>query len=202
MRKQIFLLDASLKKVKKLYFCFLACFFIFLQEAQSAEIWVMDTDLSKIEFEIPVLLAKNVKGEFLDIQGYIAIDKRNNKNNKSLFSANLNEINMNYIKYKDLLLSNIFFDTQQFPIALIETKEFLYNNEENINLNLELSIKGTRKIIPITINVNQLAEELVQIKNEFTISRTNFNIGTKKWSNTSILKDTVKIKTNLFLFKE
>ena len=50
--------------------------------------------------------------------------------------------------------------------------------------------------------MTELAEELVQIKSELIFSRTKFEIGLGSWKNTSILKDKVKIKTNLFLFKE
>ena len=56
--------------------------------------------------------------------------------------------------------------------------------------------------MPLTILVKRLGEELVQIESELSFSRTFFNIGTNKWSNTTILKDKAKIKTNLFLFKE
>ena len=57
-------------------------------------------------------------------------------------------------------------------------------------------------MIPLVINVTRLAEELVQIQTEMIFSRTAFNIGIDKWQNTSILKDKVKLQTNLFLFKE
>ena len=56
--------------------------------------------------------------------------------------------------------------------------------------------------MPLIINVTRLAEELVQIQSELIFSRTNFDIGIGQWSNTSILKDKIKIKTNLFLFRE
>ena len=56
--------------------------------------------------------------------------------------------------------------------------------------------------MPLKINVKRLAEELVQIQTELIFSRTAFEIGTGKWKNTSILKDKVKLSTNLFLFRE
>ena len=49
---------------------------------------------------------------------------------------------------------------------------------------------------------SRLADELVQIRSELTFSRTNFKIGTGQRSNTSILRDKIIIKTNLFLFRE
>ena len=109
---------------------------------------------------------------------------------------------MNYIKYKDLLLSNIFFDNIKFPLAVIDTKKFSYNNEKELKLDAELTLKGKSGMVPLVINVTRLAEELVQIQSELVFSRTNFEIGIGQWSNTSILKDKVIIKTNLFLFRE
>ena len=109
---------------------------------------------------------------------------------------------MNYIKYKDLLLSNIFFDTKKFPLAVIDTKKFSYDNEKELKLDAELTLKGKSEIVPLVINVTRLADELVQIQSELVFSRSSFEIGTGQWSHTSILKDKVKIKTNLFLFRE
>ena len=57
-------------------------------------------------------------------------------------------------------------------------------------------------MVPLVLNVTRLAEELVQIQSELIFSRTNFEIGIGQWSNTSILKDRIIIKTNLFLFRE
>ena len=148
------------------------------------------------------MLAKNVQGTFTSIEGFVEIDVDQKKNNKAIFSVDIGSIDMNYIKYKDLLLSNIFFDERQFPKAVIDTKKFTYQNEEELEINVELIIKGQSKLIPLTITVKHLAEELVQIQSELIFSRTDFNIGIGKWSNTTILRDKTKIKTNLFLFKE
>ena len=109
---------------------------------------------------------------------------------------------MNYIKYKDLLLSNIFFDAEQFPKAVVDTKKFSYVNETDLRFDVELTIKGKSKLVPLKINVKRLAEELVQIQTELIFSRTAFEIGIGNWKNTSILKDKVKLRTNLFLFRE
>ena len=114
----------------------------------------------------------------------------------------INDIDMNYIKYKNLLLSNIFFDAENFPKAVVDTKKFSYVNDTEIELEIELTIKGKNAMVPLKVYVSRLAEELVQIQTEMVFSRTAFNIGIDKWQNTSILKDKVKLQTNLFLFKE
>jgi polyisoprenoid-binding protein YceI len=200
MKKLITWQGDILKKCK--FFLIILYFIIQPTLTSASERWVLDKSLSTIEFELPVLFAKNVKGQFNTIEGFVELDVEKKENNKAIFSVQIDDLEMNYIKYKDLLLSNIFFDTITFPLAVIDTKKFSYDNENELKLDAELTLKGKSKIVPLVIKVTRLAEELVQIQTEMTFSRTAFNIGIEKWQNTSILKDKVKLQTNLFLFKE
>ena len=200
MKKLITWQDNILKRVS-LLITFLI-FLLFTKFTIASERWVLDKSLSTIEFELPVLFAKNVKGKFNTIDGFVQLEVDQKENNKAIFSVEINDIEMNYLKYKDLLLSNIFFDAKNFPKAVVDTKKFSYKNETEIQLEIELAIKGKIAMVPLNIYVIRLAEELVQIQAELIFSRTAFNIGTGKWQNTSILKDKIKLQTNLFLFKE
>ncbi len=202
MRKLIFLHVVILKKINTLLTLIATSSFFFASSIYADDKWRVDEELSTISFELPVLFAKNVRGTFKNIEGFIEIDLDKKKNNKAIFSVVINSIDMNYIKYRDLILSDIFFDAKQFPIAVVDTKKFSYQNEKKTTLDVELTIKGKSEIVPLTILVKRLGEELVQIESELSFSRTFFNIGTGKWSNTAILKDKATIKTNLFLFKE
>ena len=200
MKKLITWQDAILKKYK--FFLFIFLFISLSNITYASERWVLDKTLSTIEFELPVLFAKNVKGRFNTIEGFVELDVDQKENNKAIFYVEVNDIDMNYIKYKDLLLSNVFFDVNQFPKAVVDTKKFSYVNETELTLDVELTIKGKSEIVPLSINIKRLAEELVQIKSELIFSRTYFEIGIGNWKNTSILKDKVKLHTNLFLFRE
>ena len=200
MKKQIIWQGAILRKFK--FFLIFSYFIIQPTITLASERWILDKSLSTVEFELPVLFAKNVKGKFNTIEGFVELDVTEKNNNKAIFSVEINDIDMNYIKYKDLLLSYIFFDAKNFPKAVVDTKKFSYENDTEIELEIELTIKGKNAMIPLKVYVSRLAEELVQIQSEMRFSRTAFNIGIDKWQNTSILKDKVKLKTNLFLFKE
>jgi len=191
-----------LKKINILFALIITSGFFFTSSIYADEKWRVDKDLSTISFELPVLLARNVRGTFQNIEGFVEIDLDKKENNKAIFSVEINSIDMNYAKYRNLLLSAIFFDTKKFPIAIVDTKKFSYQNEKKFTVNVELIIKGKTEIVPLTIFIKRLGEELVQIQSELIFSRTYFNIGTGKWSNTAILKDNAKINTNLFLFKE
>ena len=188
-------------------FFFIFLFFLIINFSLSTKViskesWLLDKNLSSIEFELPVLFANNVQGKFEEINGIIEIDLANKENNKAIFSVKINSINMNYKKYKNLLLSDIFFDSYNFPVALVDTKKFSYKNENEFSLEVELTIKGKTEIVPLDIEIIHLANELIQIKTDLNFSRTLFNIGTGKWKSTAILKDKGVIKTNLFLFKQ
>ena len=181
-----------------IFLFFLTINFSLSTKVISKESWLLDKNLSSIEFELPVLFANNVQGKFEEINGIIEIDLANKKNNKAIFSVKINSINMNYKKYKNLLLSDIFFDSYNFPVALVDTKKFSYKNENEFSLEVELTIKGKTEIVPLDIEIIHLANELIQIKTDLDFSRTLFNIGTGKWKSTAILKDKGVIKTNLF----
>lgn len=200
MKKQIIWQGAILKKYK--FFLFLFLLTVIPSFSHAAERWILDKSLSTIEFELPVLFAKNVKGSFNTIDGFVELDLNQKENNKAIFYVEVNDLDMNYIKYKDLLLSDVFFDAQQFPKAVVDTKKFSYVNETEFSMDVELTIKGKSAIVPLVINVKRLAEELVQIQSELIFSRTAFEIGIGNWKNTTILKDKVKLSTNLFLFRE
>jgi len=200
MKKLILWQDNILKKIN--FFFIILSLLIFPSLLYASEKWVLDKTISTIDFELPVLFAKNVQGKFNSINGFVELDLNTKKNNKAIFAVDINDIDMNYSTYKELLLSNIFFDLNQFPKAVVDTKKFSYTNEKEIILNVELTLKGKSEIVPLKISVTRLAEELVQIQSELIFSRTNFKIGTGRWSNTTILKDKVKLKTNLFLFRE
>ena len=188
----------------KYYRCFkiyFLCIFLLSFSLESKESWLLDKELSSIKFELPILFAKNVSGEFKEIEGLVEIDIKNKKNNKAIFAVEINSVDINYNKYKTLLLSNIFFDSKNFPKAFIDTKKFSYNNEKKLNLNIELNIKGKSNNLPIELNIIKLTEKLVQIKGKLKFSRTFYNIGIGKWRNTSILKDQAILDINIFLFK-
>ena len=56
-------------------------FLLFSYKALSKETWHIDKDISSIEFILPLFLAKNVKGKFNEIEGFVEIDINNNNNN-------------------------------------------------------------------------------------------------------------------------
>mgnify|MGYP002876690742 CR=1 FL=1 len=191
-----------LKKIINLFFI---VFFLCLTSSFNSyakEKWVLDKNISSIKFEVPVLFATNVIGEFQNFDGFVELDLNNRINNKAILSVDIKSLKINYKKYIELILGPIFFDTFRYPLAVLDTKKFSYNDENELKLNIELNIKGISKNIETKLNIIKLSSDLVQILGTLEFSRNDFNIGTGSWNNTTILKDIIKIKTNLFLIKE
>ena len=187
-----------MKVIFSLFFIFLYC-----KQSFANDLWTIDKNISSIEFEVPVLFANNVIGNFNEFDGFVSLDLSNQNNNKALINVRIDSLDINYKRYKDLVLSEVFFEAQKYPLGLIDTNNFKYNYEDNkINLIGELTIKGKSQNIPINIEIIKLASELVQIKSEISFSRNEFDIGTGNWRNTTILKDEIKIRADIFLFKE
>ena len=177
--------------------------FLFCKQSVANDLWTIDKNISSIEFEVPVLFANNVIGKFNEFDGFVSLDLSNQNNNKALISVRVDSLDINYKRYKDLVLSEIFFNSKKFPLGLIDTNNFKFNYKDNIiNLIGELTIKGKSQNIPIDIEIIKLASEFVQVKSEISFSRNDYKIGTGNWKNTTILKDRIKIKANIFLFKE
>ena len=166
------------------------------------EKWILDKNISSISFEVPVLFATNVIGKFENIDGFVELDLKDKKNNKAILSVDIESLKVNYKKYMDLILGPVFFDSTKYPFGVLDTKKFAYNNEEKLNLDIELSIKGITKTIDTELTIINLTSDLVQIKGLLEFSRNDFNIGTGNWKNTAILKDKIIINSNLFLIKE
>ena len=177
--------------------------FLFCKQSIASDLWNIDKNISSLEFEVPVLFAKNVIGKFNTFDGFVSLDLTNQNNNKALINVSIESLEFNYKKYKGLVLSEVFFDAKKFPLGLIDTNNFKFNYEDNIiNLIGELTIKGKSQKLPFDIEIIKLTSELVQVKSEISFSRNDFEIGTGNWKNTTILKDEIKIRANIFLFKE
>ena len=188
--------------ILKVIFSLLFIFF-FYKQSTASDLWNIDENISSIEFEVPVLFAKNVIGKFNSFDGFVSLDLSNQNNNKALLNVDIKSLEFNYKKYKDLVLSEVFFDATRFPLGLIDTNNFKFSYKNNkISLIGELTIKGRSHKLPFDIEIIQLTRELVQVKSDISFSRNKFNIGTGNWKNTTILKDEIKIRANIFLFKE
>ncbi len=202
MNRQTLSLENISKKIIK-HLVYITLFLLFFFTNVSAkEKWIIDKNLSSIQFELPILFATNVAGEFTNIDGFVEIDLVNKTDNKALLSVEMTSIKGNYPKYRELLLGPIFFDSANYPIGVLDTKKFSYRNETELNLMIELTIKGISKMVNTNLKINKITSDIVQILGKLEFSRTDFKIGINGWANTTILKDKITVNADIFLIRE
>ena len=122
MRKLINWQENILKIIFSLFLIFLYC-----KQTLANDLWTIDKNISSIEFEVQVLFAKNVTGKFNTFDGFVSLDLSNQSNNKALINVGIDSLELNYKRYKDLVLSEVFFDAQKFPLGLIDKNNFNFN---------------------------------------------------------------------------
>jgi len=183
----------------KFIFCIVLVVF-YSKNITGKNTWTIDKKFSEIKFEVPIVLAKKIKGQFKKFDGFVVIDLDNKENNKGMFSVQINSMEFNYEKYKELLFSDVFLNEKKFPIAIIDAKKFaLPTNSNTLLINVELQIKDIIHVIPLTVIFNHLTNTFVQVTTNFKFSRNSYEIGKDKWSLNLILRDTIHVKVNLFL---
>ena len=105
----------------------------------------------------------------------------NKDKNRIFFSIEVNSMELNNLDYKEFLLSEGFFDAFNFPIVILDTKRFsVPESSNNLEINAELQIKNIVQNIPVTVEINHLANDLVQVKANLEFSRNSYNLGKEK----------------------
>ena len=89
--KKLIIWREDISKIFKISFIL---FFLSIPSSKlyASERWVIDKNLSTIEFELPVLLANNVQGKFNNIEGYVELDVDKKINNKAIFSVQVDDL--------------------------------------------------------------------------------------------------------------
>ena len=159
MRSQIFLQENILKKTINFFLILLILYLGLSSNSIANEKWILDKNISSISFEVPILFATNVIGKFENIDGFVELDLKDKKNNKAILSVDIESLKVNYEKYMDLILGPVFFDSTKYPFGVLDTKKFAYNNEEKLNLDIELSIKGITKTIDTELTIINLTSD-------------------------------------------
>ncbi len=126
--------------------------FLLVSAFTLAKKWKIDSENSKISFELP---AQNKKGTFGNLNATINFDKKNLSESKITASIDVNTIKEGNEKHETHLLSSDFFDAGKFPKISFTSTEIITLGGTYIakgNLTMKDSIKPIE--IPFTFNEN------------------------------------------------
>jgi len=112
---------------------------------------VIDPTHSKIQFKVKHLMISNVLGVFREFEGKASMIENDLSSTVVSFSANTASIDTEVADRDAHLKSADFFDVENYPKIEFEGKGITQKDEDNYELNGNLTIKGTTK--PITLSV-------------------------------------------------
>jgi polyisoprenoid-binding protein YceI len=113
--------------------------------------WVLDPMHSEVQFKVKHLVISTVSGFFKNFEGSLTTESDDFTNAEIEFSLDVNSIDTNQEHRDTHLKSAEFFDAEQFPHITFKSTSFTKKNDEEYELNGDLTIKGITK--PVTLKV-------------------------------------------------
>lgn len=91
-----------------------------------------------------------------------------------------------------------WFDTENFPEATFESKQFRALGDGRYEVAGTLKLKGVTKDISSPLTLKQEGKDLIA-EGQFEIKRLDFNVGDGQWADTDTVANKVQIKFKLRL---
>lgn len=134
-----------------------------------------------------------VSGEFKKFSADISFDPLQAAGNKVKITIDMNSLTDPYGEISDTLKGKDWFDTTKYPTAVYQCSNFIKTGDKTWEAKGMLTIRD--KTLPVTLSFTQeqYTGNAARIKGSTTIQRTAFGVGQGEWSDTSAVKDDVKI---------
>ncbi len=163
--------------------------------AKKAQVWVIDTAESKVEFTIKNM-GLNVDGSLHRLKGTIIFDKKNLKGSGFSGSVDVSSISTGIEKRDADLMAPKFFNEKDFP-KITFTTDSITAHGADYEANGKFMIKGFPKHVSIPFSFDATGNKGV-FTSEFTLNRLDFDLGGK----VSIMGNDVKVKLSIVTTKK
>jgi len=117
---------------------------------------VIDTAHTKIQFKVKHLMISNVMGSFKEFEGKASMIENDFSTTKVSVSIKTASIDTEAPDRDAHLKSADFFDVEKFPVLEFEGNGMVQKDEENYELNGNLTIKGITKPVKLSVEYGGL----------------------------------------------
>lgn len=171
-------------------------------QANSGEMYSVDSMHSKVSFEVPHLVISSVAGDFTDFSGVINLNDTDFKKSKVSAQVQVSSIDTGVAKRDEHLKSEDFFAVSKYPIMKLESRK-ITGQKSNFKLETDLTIKGIKKRVTFDGQYLGTVKDgygnlKAVIKAEATINRQDFGL---TWNSMveagPVVGDEVTIKLNI-----
>lgn len=173
--------------------------------AQDAPKWEIDPTHTDVDFTVKHFFS-DVNGTFHDYSGEFYIDPENIENSKVTFQVKVNSVDTDNEKRDGHLMTDDFFNAEKFPKMSFESTGFKKKSGKKYVMIGNLTIKDVTKKVEIPFEILGVMDhpmvenaELMGLKFDYSLMRTEYNVGTGKWALTKVVGDKVDIDINMEL---
>jgi polyisoprenoid-binding protein YceI len=159
----------------------------------SAAVWQMIPDKSTLSFTATQNNAP-VKGEFKKFTADINFDLQQLNTSKVKIVIDVGSMTNSYNQLSDTLKGADWFNVKVYPQAIFNSTNFKKTGDKTYQADGTLTIRD--KTLPVLLNftVDEDTPTEGRISGNTTIKRTAFGVGQGDWTDTSAIKDEVKIE--------
>ena len=165
--------------------------------------WNTDKAHTSVSFEINHFFT-GVEGRFDDFSINLAFDPEHPGSSSVEAEVQIESVNTSNDKRDNDLRSENFFNAKKYPSMKFVSSSFKKTGENEYEALGALTIKETTKEIAIPIAVLGVMDhpmrkgmQIIGLRAEFTINRTDFEVGTGAWMRTTVVGDEVTIIINM-----
>lgn len=169
--------------------------------------WKVDPSHSTIRFEINHFFVP-VPGKFSEFKADIAFDPQNLAESAVTITIPVSSIDTDNEKRDKHLQSGDFFDAKKWPEMTFVSSSFKKTGDDSFSMTGSLSIRDVTKQVEIPFTVLGMEKvkksmlgktEILGIKIEWNLDRTEYGVGTGSWAATTVVGDDVSIRAFLEL---
>ncbi|NQV53294.1 MAG: polyisoprenoid-binding protein [Flavobacteriales bacterium] len=173
--------------------------------AQTAKQWNIDKSHASVQFSIDHFFS-SVPGKFKKFEGEINFDPNDLKGSKAVFTIDVRSVDTDEPERDGHLQSEDFFNAEKWPEMKFVSTRFEKKSDKEYIVHGKLTLRDVTKevALPLTIkgrmdNPWKEGYEILGIKIDTSINRTDFGLGTGSWAATAVVSDEVEIEISMEL---
>ncbi|SDH47150.1 YceI family protein [Paraburkholderia phenazinium] len=137
-----------------------------------------------------------VEGKFNKFSADVKFDAAKPADGSAQFSVEVGSYDLGDESYNDQVRGKDWFDAKTFPQATFVSSAIAPAGSNQFKVTGKLTIKGKSQTVVVPVSVTQQGASQA-FDGSLTIKRSQFDIGTGEWKDTSVVADDVIIKFHI-----
>lgn len=137
-----------------------------------------------------------VEGKFNKFSAQVKFDPAKAAEGSAQFAVDVDSYDLGDESYNDQVRGKDWFDAKTFPQATFVSSAIAPAGNNQFKVTGKLTIKGKSQTVVVPVTMTQQGAMQV-FDGDLPIKRTQFDIGTGEWKDTSVVADDVTIKFHI-----